>query len=122
MESEFHGLCFTNLVDFDMLFGHRQDRDGYAEALSYFDSRLPEIIGRLRSNDLLIITADHGCDPSDNSTDHTREYIPCLIYGDGIRGVNLGTLDGFGTVAKLVTDVLGIDYIPDAFVKVSDKI
>lgn len=121
MSEDFTGLCFTNLVDFDMLYGHRQDKDGYAEALSYFDSRLPELLGSLRPDDLLIITADHGCDPADESTDHTREYVPCIVKG-AKEGVNLGTLKGFGTVGKLVTDALGVEFDAEASSIVSDKL
>ncbi|MCL1998542.1 MAG: phosphopentomutase [Turicibacter sp.] len=85
------GLIFTNLVDFDMLFGHRNDPYGYAEALEYFDRRLPEIMAALRPNDYLMITADHGCDPTTPSTDHSREYVPILIYGKKVSPQNLGT-------------------------------
>lgn len=101
-EKDFEGLCFANLVDFDMVFGHRRDRDGYAEALSYFDSRLPEIIERLRSDDILIITADHGCDPSFEGTDHTREYVPVIMYGEKITPVNLGTRESFADIGATV--------------------
>lgn len=122
MDEDFYGFCFTNLVDFDMMYGHRQDADGYAEALSYFDKRLPELLRKLREDDLLIITADHGCDPSDNSTDHTREYVPAIIVGEGIEPINLGTLTGFGAVGKLVTDALGVDFTPEAAETVIDRI
>jgi len=122
MGEDFQGLCFTNLVDFDMLYGHRQDPDGYAEALSYFDERLPELLAKLKEDDLLIITADHGCDPSDESTDHTREYVPAIIAGADVLPHNLGTLTGFGTVGKLVTDALGIEFEAEAAEYVSDKI
>lgn len=121
MKKDVNGLVFTNLVDFDMLFGHRQDRDGYAEALSYFDSRLPEILAKMRDDDLLIITADHGCDPSDNSTDHTREYIPAIIVG-GDKNANLGTLVGFGAVGRLCCEALGIEFDPESSVSVLDRI
>ena len=104
LDKEFNGLCFVNLVDFDMLYGHRNDIDGYASALSYFDSRLPEIISKLRDDDMLIITADHGCDPGDISTDHTREYTPLLIYGKGIVPINLGTRDTFADISATVID------------------
>lgn len=110
MKRDFSGLCFVNLVDFDMLFGHRQDIDGYARALSEFDARLPDIISRLGDGDLLIITADHGCDPGDSHTDHTREYIPLLIYGSRVAPKNLGTLKGFTAVGALVADFLGCDF------------
>ena len=104
LEKDFSGLCFINLVDFDMLYGHRNDIDGYASALSYFDKRLPEILNGLRDDDMLIITADHGCDPGDISTDHTREYTPILIYGKGITPKNLGTRDSFADISATVTD------------------
>ena len=107
LKKDFNGLCFVNLVDFDMLYGHRNDIDGYASALSYFDSRLPEIISGLNDDDLLIITADHGCDPGDISTDHTREYTPLLIYGKGIMPKNLGTRCTFADISATVTDFFG---------------
>ena len=110
MNRDFSGLCFTNLVDFDMLYGHRQDRDGYAAALTEFDRALPDILSLIREEDLLIITADHGCDPSDNSTDHTREYIPLLVCGKGITPKNLGTLRGFASVGAIVAAHLGVSY------------
>ena len=108
LDRDFNGLCFTNLVDFDMVYGHRNDPDGYATALSYFDSKLPEICAGLRENDLLMITADHGCDPVTPSTDHSREYVPWLIYGQHVRpGVNLGTRPTFADVAETILDYLG---------------
>lgn len=119
---DFEGLCFVNLVDFDMLYGHRQDKDGYAKALSYFDSTLPNIIAGLGKDDLLIITADHGCDPCDNSTDHTREYVPAIIYGEGIKCENLGTLTGFGSVGKLVCDALGVNFAAEGAEGIFDRI
>lgn len=103
---EFEGLCFINLVDFDMLYGHRQDVDGYAAALTAFDGWLPSFLAELKPEDLLMITADHGCDPGDNSTDHTREYTPLLIIGDAVRPVNLGTRGTFADIAATVTDYL----------------
>lgn len=108
MELDFRGICFTNLVDFDMKYGHRNDIDGYGEALSYFDKRLPEILAKLKDEDVLMITADHGCDPSTPSTDHSREYIPLVITGESIRNGNLGTKDGFGTIAATILDMFGI--------------
>ena len=104
-ERDFHGLCFVNLVDFDMLYGHRQDTDGYAAALSVFDQWLGKFIRKLGQDDVLMITADHGCDPGDDSTDHTREYVPLLIYGNGMPK-NLGTLDGFDYVGDKVIELL----------------
>ena len=92
LDKDFEGICFVNLVDFDMLYGHRNDIDGYAKALNYFDNQLPRIIEKLKKDDVLMITADHGCDPGTESTDHSREYIPLLVYGDNVKaGVNLGT-------------------------------
>lgn len=109
MDRDFNGICFTNLVDFDMTFGHRNDADGYAKALTYFDRRLPEILGRLREDDLLMITADHGCDPGTPSTDHSREYIPLVVYGKKCRrGVNLGTRSSFADIGRTILDYFGI--------------
>ena len=100
-------FIFTNLVDFDMLYGHRNDVEGYAAALEYFDARLPEIINAMRKEDLLIITADHGCDPTTASTDHSREYIPVLVYSPSLGGgVDMGTLDSFADIGASVFDYL----------------
>ena len=103
------GLLFTNLVDTDMLYGHRNDPEGFARALEEFDRRLIEIIRLLREDDLLIITADHGCDPCDVSTDHTREYVPLMVWGLGVNeGVNLGVRKTFADVAKTALEALGV--------------
>ena len=115
MEKDFSGLCFTNLVDFDMVYGHRNDVDGYASAISEFDSFLPRIIGGLRDEDLLIITADHGCDPGDTSTDHTREYVPLFIIGKGCKSQSLGTLPSYSAVAKIISSYFDLDYSPESF-------
>lgn len=109
MKRDFHGLCFTNLVDFDMKYGHRNDIDGYGKALTYFDSRLPELLSLLKEEDALMITADHGCDPSTPSTDHSREYIPWVITGAKIAAKNLGTKDGFGYIGGTILDMLGME-------------
>lgn len=109
MEKDFRGLCFVNLVDYDMLYGHRNDVDGYAKALTYFDSRLPEILDRLREEDVLMITADHGCDPSTPSTDHSREYTPLVMYGKQIpAGINYGTRESFADIGATVLTCLGL--------------
>jgi phosphopentomutase len=101
------GLIFTNLVDFDMAYGHRNDVEGYGNALKEFDNRLPEIMESMKDTDVLIITADHGCDPTTASTDHSREYIPLLVYGKKIKpGVNLGIRKGFSDIAATVLDLL----------------
>lgn len=109
-DDDFNGLCFVNLVDFDMLYGHRQDTDGYARALSEFDKWLGEFITRLREDDLLMITADHGCDPGDDTTDHTREYIPLIMYNRQILPVNLGTQNGFINIAATIADIFDLNY------------
>ncbi|MEW8993056.1 phosphopentomutase [Clostridium sp.] len=110
MKSHSKGFIFTNLVDFDMKFGHRNDAEGYAKALEEFDDRLPEIKEALGDNDVLIITADHGCDPTTEGTDHSREYVPVIIYGRNLKeDINLGTRDGFCDIGKTVLDLLGID-------------
>ncbi len=104
----FHGLCFVNLVDFDSLYGHRNDARGYALALNEFDVFLGELLPMLGEEDALLITADHGCDPSDESTDHTRERVPLLLYGKSIPPRLIGVRTGFATVAQTVAELLGI--------------
>lgn len=108
-KEDWSGLCFTNLVDFDMQFGHRRDAGGYAAALNDFDKWLENFISEMRSDDVLIITADHGCDPCHTGTDHTREYIPVLIYGTEIKPVNLGIRNCFGDIGATVLELLGVD-------------
>lgn len=109
MDEDFCGLCFTNLVDFDMLYGHRNNIDGYAAALSYFDDRLPEILDKMRDDDLLMITADHGCDPGTASTDHSREYIPLVMYGKNIKAdINYHTRETFADIGATVLSYFGI--------------
>lgn len=109
MQKDFCGLCFINLVDYDMLYGHRNDIDGYAKALTYFDTKLPEIIAAMRPEDVLMITADHGCDPGYTvSTDHSREHTPFLMYGEGIEPKNLGTRETFSDIGATVLDYFGI--------------
>ena len=105
-DKDFNGLCFVNLVDFDMNFGHRNDPKGYARALTEFDVRLGEFLPRMKDDDLLIITADHGCDPITPSTDHSREYVPLLVYGKGIEPCDMGTSAGFMRVAEIVESYL----------------
>jgi len=106
---DFEGLCFINLVDFDMVYGHRNDVDGYAKALSYFDSKLPQIIGGLRDDDIMIITADHGCDPLTPSTDHSREYVPMIAYGKKIRkNNNLGTRETYADIAATILEYFNV--------------
>lgn len=108
---DFRGLCFVNLVDFDMQFGHRRDIDGYAGALTAFDSWLGDFQPKLGEEDLVMITADHGCDPSYTATtDHTREYVPLLILGKQVKPVNLGTRGSFSDIAATVTELLGVPY------------
>ncbi|ADH60276.1 phosphopentomutase [Thermoanaerobacter mathranii subsp. mathranii str. A3] len=103
------GLIFTNLVDFDMLYGHRNDVEGYAKALKNFDDRLPEIMEKLTKEDLLIITADHGCDPATESTDHSREYVPLLVYSPLMKhGVNLGVRSTYADIAATIAEVFEV--------------
>ena len=103
------GLIFTNLVDFDMLYGHRNDVEGYARSLEEFDARLPEIQGAMRDDDLMIISADHGCDPGDVSTDHTREYVPVLAWGRRVRaGVNIGIRSSIADIGQTVAENFGL--------------
>jgi phosphopentomutase len=101
-----HDLIFTNLVDFDMLYGHRNDVEGYAQALEYFDARLPEILQALMPGDTLFITADHGCDPTTPSTDHSREYVPVLVYGQAVKPADLGTRASFADAGATVYEIL----------------
>jgi len=109
-EQDFEGLCFVNLVDFDMVFGHRRNIDGYAQALTEFDAWLGQFLPKLREDDLLMITADHGCDPGYGATtDHTREYVPLLVLGKQVKPVNLGTRDSFADIAATVAQLLGVE-------------
>ena len=110
-DQDFTGLCFVNLVDFDMVYGHRRDIDGYAKALTEFDAWLPKLMEKLGDEDIVMITADHGCDPAYTATtDHTREYVPLLILGKAVKPVNLGTRASFADIAATVTELLGVDY------------
>ncbi len=104
-DTDFHGLCFVNLVDFDMLYGHRNDAPGYAAALTAFDRWLGGFLPKLKEDDVLIVTADHGCDPLTESTDHSREYIPLLVYGKDVKAVNLGVRTSFADIGKTVCDL-----------------
>ena len=109
LNTDSNGLIFTNLVDFDAIYGHRRDYQGYAQALMDFDQRLPEIVAALKPDDILIITADHGCDPTFKGTDHTREYVPVLVYGANIRsGINLGTRPTFSDIGQTVLEYLAV--------------
>ena len=109
LNKDFEGLCFVNLVDFDMLYGHRNDIDGYAKALTEVDIWLDKFIPNMKEDDLLIITADHGCDPKTVSTDHSREYVPVLIYHKNIKPKNLGTRIGFTDLGKTILDIFEIE-------------
>ncbi|MCZ4694938.1 phosphopentomutase [Ancylomarina euxinus] len=107
LEEDTKGLIFTNLVDFDMAYGHRRNPEGYKAALEEFDQQLPEIQSRLKEDEILILTADHGCDPTYKGTDHTREYIPVLVYGKNIKtNINLGTRTTFADIASTVEELL----------------
>ena len=120
MDRDFSGLCFVNLVDFDMVYGHRNDIEGYAKAMTEFDIRLGEVIAKLRDDDLLIITADHGCDPKTPSTDHSREYTPMLAFGKNIKSVNLGVRQSFADIGKTALEWLGVndnDLFGEGFLK-----
>ncbi len=109
LDKDFEGLCFINLVDYDMLYGHRRDVDGYAKALRDFDRKLPEILDKMRGEDILMITADHGCDPGYTATtDHTREYTPFLMYGKKVAPGNMGTRKTFADIGATVLQYFGI--------------
>ena len=113
-DKDFHGLCFVNLVDFDMVFGHRRDIDGYAKALSEFDAWLPKFMDKLGEDDIVMITADHGCDPGYlATTDHTREYVPLLVMGKSVKPADLGTRKGFHCIAATVAELLKVDFAVD---------
>lgn len=112
MKKEDEGLIFTNLVEYDMIYGHRRNVEGYANALKDFDKRLPEIMEKMKSDDILFITADHGCDPTYKGTDHTREYVPLLVYGKKIaKGIDLGTRETFADLAATITDLLSVGIV-----------
>jgi phosphopentomutase len=113
-------IIFTNFVDFDMLYGHRRDVPGYAAALEYFDGRLPELLERMKPDDLLVITADHGCDPTWQGSDHTREHIPVLAYGNGLAAGSLGRRKSFADIGQSLASFFGLpptdygeSFIPD---------
>jgi len=114
IKQDFEGLIFTNLIDFDMLYGHRRDVEGYARCLKDFDARVPDILKALKDEDVLIITADHGNDPTAKGTDHTREYIPILVYGKTLKqGVNIGTRNSFSDIGKTITDIFKVQDLPN---------
>ncbi len=120
LRQSFSGLIFTNLVDFDMHFGHRNNVEGYAQALIEFDNRVPELLEALDERDMFIITADHGCDPTTEGTDHTREYVPLLVYGKQLRkGINLHIRNTFADVAQTISEVFvtGVDFGAESFYK-----
>lgn len=110
MDQDFSGLCFVNLVDFDMVYGHRNDIDGYARAATIFDGQLRTLVEKMRDTDILMITADHGCDPGFPGTDHSREYVPLLVYGKDIKaGVNLATRSSFADIAATIQDIFEVE-------------
>ena len=114
MEKEFSGLCFVNLVDFDMLYGHRNDIDGYVRALNEVDRQFGIMMEKMKEEDILIITADHGCDPGFKGTDHSREYTPCLCYGANLRqGVDLGIRSSFADIAQTIAQYLNVEFSGD---------
>ena len=120
MQEDFEGILFTNLVDTDMIFGHRNDVEGYASALEYFDSKLPEILSLMKDEDILFITADHGCDPTTDSTDHSREHVPMLVYGSKVKeNVDLGVRRTFADLGQTISDYLelGADFEAESFLQ-----
>ena len=108
MDDDFDGLCFVNLVDFDMHYGHRNDVEGYARALEDFDACLPRIMETMKPGDVLVLTADHGCDPTTPSTDHSREYVPVLVYGEEILPIPVGVRKSFADLGLTVAELLGV--------------
>lgn len=108
-QKDFHGLCYVNLVDFDMLYGHRRDVDGYAAALTELDEFLTRFLPTLGEDDALVITGDHGCDPAFSGTDHTREYVPILMYNKNFKPTNLGTCSSFAVLGNMVKQMLGVE-------------
>ncbi len=108
-EKDFNGLCFVNLVDFDMSYGHRRDVEGYTSALNRFDEQLGRLMGMIGDDDVIMITADHGCDPTYKGTDHTRETVPLLVYGKKLASVNLGTTESYSDCGAQVLEMLGVD-------------
>lgn len=115
LDQSFKGVLFANLVETDMLYGHRNDVVGYADALSKIDEGLLQIMQKMKDDDILIVTADHGCDPTTASDSHSREYVPILVYGKGLKsGINLGTLDGFDVIAKSILDYYFVEKYDDS--------
>jgi len=110
MDTVKNGLIFTNLVDFDSKYGHRNNPQGYADCLVEFDGRIPELLEKLDDNDILMLTADHGCDPATPSSDHSREYVPILVYKKGMKPVNLGVRSTYADIAATIADYFGLDY------------
>lgn len=114
MDKDFEGLCYVNLVDFDMIYGHRRDVEGYTRALAEVDVQLGQMMAKMGTEDILIVTADHGCDPAFKGTDHTREFIPCLIYGDKIRqDLDLGCRSTYADMAATIAEIFGLSYQGD---------
>ena len=110
MEKDFEGFIFTNLVDFDSMYGHRRNPEGYGQAIMDFDGRLPEIKAAMKPGDVLMLCADHGNDPVHSGTDHTREHIPLVVYGEEIKaGVNLGTRKSFADIGATIAEMLGAE-------------
>ncbi len=113
-DRDFSGMCFVNLVDFDMLYGHRNDIEGYVRALNEVDIQIGQMMEKMKEDDILIITADHGCDPGFKGTDHSREYVPCLCYGSRVRpGVNLGIRESYADIAASVSEYFSLNYRGD---------
>ena len=109
LNKDFNGICFTNLVDFDMLYGHRNNVDGYAKAYSEFDSWFEGFVKELKDDDVVMVTADHGCDPATPSTDHSREYIPLIVYGKQVKPVNLGIRNTFADIGKTIAEMFNVE-------------
>jgi phosphopentomutase len=117
LEEDFEGLLFTNLIEYDMIYGHRNDPQGYAGALKAFDDAVPDLQEQMRPGDIVIVTGDHGVDPTTESTDHSREYVPLLVFGEPVKGGNLGERGSLADIGATIAEIFGLEppLIGDSF-------